>query len=229
MNKTIDIFGIKLSTRSFKESIQWIEKRGQSGKATVVYCCTLNEIQMSEKDVLFKKMFDKADLVTADGMPLVWGIRLRTGKGERVYGPDLMREMIYKNKENHIFVGDKKNEKYFEKIGSYVVMPMMEKFTEKNYQSLTKKIKKMKGVIVWLGLGSRKQVEVAYELKKRGVNKVMITVGAAFDFLSGNKKQAPKWLRNMGGEWLFRLLNEPKRLIKRYLEIALFLGRRLLS
>ena len=67
---------------------------------------------------------------------------------------------------------------------------------------------------------------VADDLKKRLPDKVYVTVGAAFDFLSGNKKQAPKWLRNMGGEWLFRLLCEPIRLGKRYLKIIEFLVNR---
>ena len=70
---------------------------------------------------------------------------------------------------------------------------------------------------------------VADDLKKRLPDKVYVTVGAAFDFLSGNKKQAPKWLRNMGGEWLFRLLCEPIRLGKRYLKIIGFLVNRIVG
>ena len=52
---------------------------------------------------------------------------------------------------------------------------------------------------------------------------VLIGVGAAFDFLSGNKKQAPKWIQRSGFEWLFRLMNEPKRLWRRYIEYPYFL------
>lgn len=223
MKNNIKIFGIKISARSMDETVGWIKEKINSKKGGVIYCATMNEIQMCENNSLIKKMFEKADLITADGMPLVWGIRYKIGKGERVYGPDLMNKLIYGNKNRHIFVGNIKNKNYFKKIGSYVVMPMKDKFTEGDYKNLFEKINKLSGKIVWLGLGSRKQVEVAYELKKRGIKKIIITVGAAFDFLSGNIKQAPKWLRNIGGEWIFRLINEPKRLWPRYIQIIKFL------
>lgn len=226
MNKTKEIFGLNISYRSFLESILWIEKRTRGNKGWVVYCCTLNEIVMNWDDKKIKKIFKKADLLTADGMPLVWVLRHKTKrKVERVYGPDLMERMLDRVKDSHIFVGDKKNEKYFHEYGKYIVMPIKEKFNKNDYQKLFDRINKEKGKIVWLGLGSRKQIETAYELKKMGMSKVIITVGAAFDFLSGNKKQSPIWLRNIGGEWLFRLINEPSRLFKRYLKIGIFLLR----
>jgi len=71
--------------------------------------------------------------------------------------------------------------------------------------------------VLWVGLGCPKQEHWMYEHK--GVIKVsvMIGVGAAFDFLSGRVRQAPKWMQNMGLEWLFRLFQEPRRLSYRYL------------
>lgn len=189
-----------------------------------IYFCTMNEVIIAEQNLKFRnKLLKPKTILVTDGMPLVWLMKRKTGFGERVYGPDLMNRMIYSKTNKHIFVGDKKNKKYFEKIGEYVVMPMKEKFTEGDYRNLIEKVKKMDGEIVWLGLGSRKQIEVAHELKTRGIKKVIITVGAAFDFLSGNKKQAPKWLRSIGGEWIFRLMNEPKRLWPRYRQIIKFL------
>lgn len=218
------IFGLKFSDKSMTESVLLINKWAKLGKGEVVYCCTLNEILMSEENVQVKMMLEKADILTADGMPLVWVLSLKTKKKvERVYGPDLMRMMFEEKKFGHIFIGDEINKKFFEKYGKYIVMPVREKFTDADYKSLFKKIEGSKGGIVWLGLGSKKQIETAYELKKRGVKKVLITVGAAFDFLSGNKKQAPIWIRNIGGEWLFRLINEPRRLSKRYQKILIFL------
>ena len=205
-------------------TIDWILK----SKSGVVLCCTLNEIMMAEEDSEFKKMLSSADILTPDGMPLVWWLRWKTGKGERVYGPELLESFIKLqstnfNKKMMMFVGNEKNRKYFLKYGEYMVMPMRERFTKNDYDKLEMEIKKSKVKIVWLGLGSRKQVEVAIELKKRGVKKVIVTVGAAFDFLSGNKSQAPKLIRQIGGEWLYRLIKEPKRLGKRYLKIVFFL------
>ncbi len=191
-----------------------------------IYFCTMNEIVMADQNTEFrKKLLKLKTVLVTDGMPLVWLMKHKTGFGERLYGPEFLKRILLddKLKINNIFVGNNKNKEYFEKIGSYVVMPMRERFTERDYNSLFEKIKKMKGDIVWLGLGARKQIEVAYELKKRGINKVIITVGAAFDFLSGNTRQAPIIIRNSGFEWLFRLLIEPKRLWPRYSQIIKFL------
>ncbi|HLD83149.1 MAG TPA: WecB/TagA/CpsF family glycosyltransferase, partial [Candidatus Omnitrophota bacterium] len=71
--------------------------------------------------------------------------------------------------------------------------------------------------ILWVGLGSPKQDIWMYEHKARINAPVMIGVGAAFDFVAGTKKQAPKWMQRSGFEWLFRLSIEPKRLFKRYI------------
>ena len=82
------------------------------------------------------------------------------------------------------------------------------------------KIIKSKADIIFVGLGSPLQENFSYKLnnllKRRKVFKVIIPVGAAFDFISGAKKQAPKWVGDWGLEWLFRLINEPN-LWKRYL------------
>jgi N-acetylglucosaminyldiphosphoundecaprenol N-acetyl-beta-D-mannosaminyltransferase len=71
--------------------------------------------------------------------------------------------------------------------------------------------------IVWVGLGTPKQELWMAEHRERLKAPVLIGVGAAFDFLSGRKPQAPKWMQRSGLEWLFRLVNEPKRLWKRNL------------
>ena len=96
----------------------------------------------------------------------------------------------------------------------------------KHYQMIVEKIKNSKARVVWLGLGAKKQIVMANSLYKMLPDRVYITVGAAFDFISKNKKQAPKWLRNLGGEWLFRCIQEPGRLAKRYKNIVSFMVRR---
>ena len=219
-----------ISNLSFNEIVKWI----LSHKSGLVFCCTLNELMMADEDKDFKKKLESADILTPDGMPLVWCLWKKYGKGERVYGPEILKKIInlqstnFNKKNQMIFVGDEKNKKYFEKFGDYIVMPMKEKFKKNDYDKLEKQINKSKAGIVWLGLGAKKQVEAGYELKQRGAKKVIITVGAAFDFLSGNKRQAPKWMRNIGGEWIYRLILEPRRLFKRYLKIILFLIRKII-
>lgn len=197
-----------------------------SNKGMKIFCCTMNEIVMSFDDPVFMKMINDADMLTLDGMPLVWAMRLRGFNAERVYGPELMKKFVVLNTDNkisQIFIGDKKNKDYFEKYGSYLVLPFKDEFNEKDYKNMINVIKKSRAKIVWVGLGAKKQVVVVDRLNKLLPNRIYVTVGAAFDFLSGNKKQAPKWLRQMGGEWLYRLISEPQRLGARYWRIFWFM------
>jgi N-acetylglucosaminyldiphosphoundecaprenol N-acetyl-beta-D-mannosaminyltransferase len=216
----------KISRLTFAETVTWISQH----KSGVIMCCTLNEILMAEKDPWVKQSLFSADLLTPDGIPLVWYLRWKYGIGERVYGPDLLGKFI-KNKSTiskgkYLFVGDSNNQKYFSQYGEYILLPYKNEFTESDYQKITRQLCKSKAKIVWLGLGAKKQVLMAGELKKRGVKKIIITVGAGFDFLSGNIKQAPRWLRNNGGEWFYRLVKEPRRLMGRYLRIIRWLGNK---
>jgi len=196
-----------------------------NGKGLLILCCTLSDIMMAESDSEVYNAMKHADILTPDGMPLVWWLKYKTGKSERVYGPDLLKKFLTSNFQfpiKQLFVGDEKNKKYFKKYGNYVVLPIKDVFDKNDIDFLVKKIEKYKSKIVWVGLGSRKQIIVADQLKKRLPNLVYVTVGAAFDFLSGNKKQAPIWMQQSGLEWLFRLMSEPRRLGKRYFKIIIF-------
>lgn len=229
--KKTSIFGLLINHLSLQEVTEkifgWIRK----GEGGVVYCCTMNEVMMVNEDVKLKKILsNKNAILTPDGMPLVWELKLKGfKKAERVYGPELLEGFINQNKSNKIeqlFIGDEKNRRYFEKLGSYVALPYRDDFKESDYTIMVNKIKKSRAKLVWLGLGAKKQIVVADQLHKRLPGVVLITVGAAFDFISKNKKQAPKWLRGIGGEWLFRCLQEPKRLAKRYFKILMFLAKK---
>jgi len=74
--------------------------------------------------------------------------------------------------------------------------------------------------VVWIGLGTPKQVELALTLTNYCKVDYFITVGAVFDFFTGNLPYAPLWIRNMGLEWLYRLIKEPRRLFSRYIVIV---------
>jgi N-acetylglucosaminyldiphosphoundecaprenol N-acetyl-beta-D-mannosaminyltransferase len=76
--------------------------------------------------------------------------------------------------------------------------------------------------IVWVGISSPKQERWMYNHLGKINAPVMIGVGAAFDFLSGNKRQAPDWIQKSGFEWLYRFLQEPRRLWRRYKQYPLF-------
>jgi len=228
---TINILDVPISTYNLKETSLLILKWVQQKKRKYVLTCTLNEIVANSKSKELKESFLKADLVTADGMSIVWTIKILTAKKiERVYGPDLMIavcQLTEGKKISHYFYGSTdlvlkrliaNLKKKFPKLKiSGFYSPPFRELNKSEEHKIFKEIKQRKPNIIWVGLGGSKQAFWARKASEKLHPCIMIGVGAAFDFLSGNKKQAPLWMQNGGLEWLFRLIQEPKRLWKRYL------------
>ena len=206
------------------ETGEWIVNKKGGAK---IYCCTLNEAMKASESEVFKKILLNGTILTADGMPLVWKMKQKMGKGERVYGPDLMRLVLKKTIDlpmRHLMIGSRENIKLGKlKNSNYYIPEYKDKFGKEDINKIVGEIKSSKADVVWISLGAEKQIEVAHSLAEILPDKIYISVGAAFDFLSGNKRQAPKLVQKIGFEWLYRLINEPKRLGKRYLKCVLFL------
>ncbi len=170
-------------------------------------------------------------MVTPDGMPLVWLARVfGYSEVKRTYGPDLMLALCDLGQQKgykHFFYGGtpetcEKLESVFKgkfpqiKIAGHYSPPFRE-LTEEENNEIIEKISIIQPDILWVGLGSPKQDFWMNKNCGKLRVPVMVGVGAAFDFLSGFKRQAPLWMQRCGLEWFFRLCSEPKRLWKRYL------------
>lgn len=182
-----------------------------------------------------KLILDKFDYLVPDSYWVKWSLGFLYGKKaklkNRVYGPELMLKICKLASENKfkIFLyGNKKEvllrlEKKLKNLFPTLTIVDKEeskfrKLKKKEWETLVNKITKKKPNIIFICLGSPKQEIFSYKLsKKLGLPTVIIPVGAAFDFISGAKPQAPKWMQNIGLEWLFRLIKEPSRLVIRYL------------
>jgi N-acetylglucosaminyldiphosphoundecaprenol N-acetyl-beta-D-mannosaminyltransferase len=112
---------------------------------------------------------------------------------------------------------EKLNKKYPGLIIGGIFSPPFRQLTKEEDDRIVEDINNSNPDIVWVGLGSPKQDLWMYEHRGRINAPVMVGVGAAFDFLAQVKPQAPRWMRDNGLEWLFRLITEPKRLWRRYL------------
>ena len=169
-----------------------------------------------------------------DGMPSVWIGKLKGAKRmKRCYGPDFFKEFVLRSASyniKHYFCGGKEGvaellkisvKKKFNNtnvIGCF--SPPFREMTEDEYAELGQEITELKSDIVWVGLSTPKQERFAHKLSNFTKTHFIITVGAAFDFHTGNVRQAPKFIQNLGLEWFFRLVTEPKRLWRRYLEVV---------
>lgn len=152
---------------------------------------------------------------------------------ERIYGPDLMKKMSALAHERHYPVYlygttpqtltrlKHQLDLHFPGLKMGAQRSIFRTLSDTEIDTLSQQIIKERTKILFIGIGSPAQEILAANLKKRFLLKnygiIIITVGAAFDFISGKKPQAPKWIGNIGFEWLFRLGSEPKRLWKRYL------------
>lgn len=132
----------KLSKLSFEQTVNWIK----TSNGGVVLCCTLNEMMMAEKDKGIGIAMSRAYLLTPDGMPLVWYLKWKYGKGERVYGPDIMSKILNSKAQNlktMLFVGDSNNQRYFSEYGEYVILPFKDSFDDDDYKKVVEAIKKV--------------------------------------------------------------------------------------
>ncbi len=186
----------------------------------------------------FKKILDEYNYLLPDSQWVKRSIGFLYGKWlkERVYGPELMLKIcglsIKHNLKvfcygstNNILSKLKKNlKKKFPNIRIAGMIPARYDQLDLDSHLLTTEVQKTKADIIFVSLGGIKQIQFSFDLSvlfNRNYKPLLIMpVGAAFDYISDNKPQAPTWMQNWGLEWLFRLTREPLRLWKRYLIFA---------
>jgi len=183
-------------------------------------------------------IFNGSGLTVPDGMSLVWLLRLKGYRQvRRVYGPDLMLATCHASVPlgfRHFLYGGAPGvaeELAVRLLGQVpglqvagVYAPPFRDLSPGEDRQVASKIDESRADIVWVGISSPKQETWMAEHVGRVVAPVLIGVGAAFDFLSGRKPQAPRWVQRSGLEWLFRLVSEPRRLWPRYRQYPEFVA-----
>jgi N-acetylglucosaminyldiphosphoundecaprenol N-acetyl-beta-D-mannosaminyltransferase len=178
----------------------------------------------------FREILKRADLITPDGMPLVWLMRLKgVRRQQRTYGPTLMLHILKMAEREKIPVGfygaepttldvliARLKKAYPALQIAYAFSPPFRFLNHDETIQIRQEIIRSDVRILFVGLGCPRQ-EKWIDSQRGHIPAVMIGVGAAFDFHAGVKQQAPDWMQKLGLEWLFRLLTEPQRLWKRYL------------
>jgi N-acetylglucosaminyldiphosphoundecaprenol N-acetyl-beta-D-mannosaminyltransferase len=226
-----NVLGIGISAINIPITLRVVEE-WISDTASHYICITpVHSVMMCQDESELRQIFNASGLTTPDGMPLVWISRLKGHKHvSRVYGPDLMLALCEHSIDpgyRHYFYGGAEGvpeklavalqHRYpgLQVVGAY--SPPFRALTSEEDAQIVEMLNQAEPDIVWVGLGAPKQERwMASHLDRLNAS-VLIGVGAAFDFHTGRKPQAPGWMQRNGLEWLFRLLTEPKRLWKRYL------------
>ncbi len=227
----VGILGVQVSAITMDDAVCAIE--AWIREATPHYICItgVHGVMESQRDPTLMSIHNRAGLVTPDGMPLVWMSHvLGHARVQRVYGPDLMRTMMAvsarRGLRNYFYGGGPGTAEHLKDVlvqanpGLQVVGTMSPPFrplSDQEDEDITEQIDAARPDIVWVGLSTPKQERWMSAHIGRIRAPVMVGVGAAFDFLSGEKPQAPVWMQRNGLEWLYRALSEPRRLGWRYM------------
>jgi N-acetylglucosaminyldiphosphoundecaprenol N-acetyl-beta-D-mannosaminyltransferase len=229
-----DVLGVNVSAIAMDDAIATIERWIDEGRHEYVCVTGVHGIMECRRDPLLRKIHNEAGMVTPDGVPLVYFLRL-TGKRrtQRVYGPDLMREMTAVSGRRgyrqfyyggNVGVVEKLKETLIRSVPGLQVVgtycPPFRELTPAEDRAVVDAINAARPHILWVGLSTPKQERWMAEHLERIDAPVLVGVGAAFDFLAGTKRQAPAWMQRHALEWLFRLCSEPRRLWRRYAYIV---------
>ena len=227
----LNITGVRVHPVQIPIVIQKISDLIQSGKKGYITVTGVHGIMESQRSLKVNAAHNHSFLTVPDGMPLVYiGKLFGYSEMERCYGPDLMVSVIeatVKKGYTHFFYGGNKGiaeklkfvmESKFPGIkivGTHT--PPYRSLNEDEKKYLIEKVHQLRPNIIWVGLSTPKQELFMHEYSPLLDTNLMIGVGAAFDFHTGQIKIAPSWLQKMALEWFYRLIQEPKRLWKRYL------------
>jgi len=233
--RNVNILGIKVTSESLAEVLNTIKDTLQKNEKKSLYICasSVHGIIESQKDLELKKILNNAFINHPDGLPLVkMGRLLGEKKMEQIKGLCLFPEVCKMTSEmnvKHFFYGGKEgvaNELANKMAKTYpglklagTYCPPFRLLSENEKNKIINAINKSRADVVWVGLSTPKQEKWIREFHKKLKVKLIFSVGAAFDFHTGNIKFAPLWMQKIGLEWFYRLINEPKRLWKRYFKI----------
>jgi N-acetylglucosaminyldiphosphoundecaprenol N-acetyl-beta-D-mannosaminyltransferase len=229
--RRVDVLGVGISAVNMvmarDEITRWIEAREPH------YVCVtgVHGVMESQRDPDLLAIHNASGLTTPDGMPMVWAGRQAGAEWmSRVYGPDLMLSVLERAAERgwkSFLYGGKEGvpellaARLTERLPALKIAgmysPPFRPLTPAEDDEVVERINAAQPDLVWVGLSTPKQERWMAAHIGRLAAPAMLGVGAAFDFHAGLIPQAPQWIQQRGGEWLYRLVKEPRRLWKRYL------------
>jgi len=234
----VSVLGIPLFAQDIDRAVALVIQSCLEGTVSTPRCISAtgaHGLVTAQRDPAFRRLLQGFYINLPDGKPAVWVGRMKGAKEmRRCYGPDFFAALMRASADlpiRHYFCGGKPGvperlraavaEKFGNKLVVGVHSPPFRPLTDEEYQSLAADIDAREADIVWIGISTPKQERFAATLARYTQRaRYIITVGAAFDFHTGMVRQAPRWMQEAGLEWLFRLLVDPRRLWRRYVDIV---------
>lgn len=224
------ILKTNINVTNMEDTISYITEHLEELKGNYICVSNVHTTVMAFRDEKYRRVQNRAAMALPDGQPLSIVSRRRGYRqAQRVPGPDLMPAILDLSQEKgytHYFYGSTEQTlAKLEKVllarypklriaGMYA--PPFRKLTQAEDEEAVRRINDSGADFIWVALGAPKQEKWMYGHRHK-VNGVMIGVGAAFDFLAGTTKRAPMWMQKLCMEWVFRIMQDPGRMLPRYL------------
>ena len=230
--RTREVLGLPIAMTDYAEAMDVMD--GMIARREQGWLCAVavHAVMVAQSDPEMQHALVDATLTVPDGMPLVWAANmLGEDLPNRVYGPELMRRYsercverghrvwLYGGRDQgslvQLALSMRRDYPGIQIVGGY--SPPFRDLTVQEEDALAKQINASKPDVLWVGIGVPKQEKWMARMRDRVEVPVMCGVGAAFDFHAGRISQAPRWMQERGLEWTYRIVQEPRRLLPRYL------------
>lgn len=227
----VDVLGVKVSAIDLEQAVEMADRWVTSGNLGYICVTGVHGVMEAQSDPEFRRILNHAVINTPDGMPMSWVGRLRGFRRmNRVYGPDFMAAMcrlsVEKGYRNFLYGGNpgvaellsetlQKRFPGLQVVGTYT--PPFRPLNAEEEAEVFAQVRQSRPHILWVGLSTPKQEKFIAQYLEQLEVPLSVGVGAAFDYHTGRLRECPGWLKRAGMQWLHRLMQDPRRLWRRYL------------
>jgi N-acetylglucosaminyldiphosphoundecaprenol N-acetyl-beta-D-mannosaminyltransferase len=227
-----EILGIPIAMTHYAQAMDVMDGMVARRERGYVCAVAVHAVMVSQHDPEMRRAVTGSALTVPDGMPLVWAANL-LGENlrNRVYGPELMERYCHRCAERghrvwlyggrdqgslmQLALNLRRRHPGIEIVGGY--SPPFRPLSGEEEDAIVEQVNEARPDVVWVGIGVPKQEKWMAHMRPRLEAPVLCGVGAAFDFHAGRISQAPAWMQERGLEWIYRIAQEPRRLLPRYL------------
>lgn len=232
-----EVLGVRFVAEPFPTVLDAVLEelsKPRTGRAGYLCPTGVHGVIEARRDSRLRDILNQAMFNVPDGMPIVMASRaLGHDRAERVFGPDVMWAVLRDSVSlgtRHFFYGGREGvaDRLAERVtasfpgiaisGTYC--PPFRPLTPEEEDAIVRRINDSRTDVVWVGLSTPKQEHWIASMRDRLDVRLMCSVGAAFDYHTGSIRSAPEWMKRSSLEWFYRLLQEPRRLWRRYLDIV---------
>jgi N-acetylglucosaminyldiphosphoundecaprenol N-acetyl-beta-D-mannosaminyltransferase len=227
-----ELLGVPIALIDYAGAIEVMDGMIERRERGYVCAAAVHAVMVSRHDAEMRAALLGATLTVPDGRPLVWALNMLGERmSDRVYGPELMarycRRLADRGGRVSLYGGSsqgaldalvdalEKRHPAIQIVGDH--SPPHRPLTPAEDREIAARINADRPDVVWVGIGAPRQEKWMARMRPLLDAPVLVGVGAAFDFLAGLKRQAPRWMQDRGLEWAYRLSQEPLRLLPRYL------------